>query len=77
MGTMYVYSTEDGQMLRQYDTNHTSRPSTAWKGKGGGFGGAAGPVVANEMLCVSSGHADLFGPTARKWTLGVRSEITE
>ncbi|MCU1324278.1 MAG: cytochrome oxidase Cbb3 [Acidobacteriaceae bacterium] len=65
MGMMYAYSTKDGHSLWEFDTNRAFTTVNGVEAKGGGFGGAAGPVVANGMVFVPSGYSDLFGGPLR------------
>jgi polyvinyl alcohol dehydrogenase (cytochrome) len=65
MGTIYAYSAKDGTSLWSYDTNHPFTTVNGVEAKGGGIGGASGPVVTNNMLFITSGYADLFGGTLR------------
>lgn len=65
LGIMYAYSTVDGRELWHYDTNHPFTTLNGVEAKGGGFNGAAGPVIANGMLFVPSGYSDLFGGALR------------
>jgi polyvinyl alcohol dehydrogenase (cytochrome) len=64
-GTLYAYSTKDGTSLWSYDTNSSFTTVNGIEAKGGGIGGASGPVVTGNMLFVTSGYADLFGGTLR------------
>jgi polyvinyl alcohol dehydrogenase (cytochrome) len=59
-GTMYAYSTTDGHMLWQFDTNKDFPTVNGVVAKGGSLNGA-GPVVSAGMLYVPSGYADLGG----------------
>jgi polyvinyl alcohol dehydrogenase (cytochrome) len=59
-GVMYAYSTQDGKMLWQYDTNKEFPTVNGVPAKGGSLNGA-GPVVSHGMLYVPSGYADLGG----------------
>jgi polyvinyl alcohol dehydrogenase (cytochrome) len=61
---MYAYSSSDGHVLWQYDTAHEFATVNGVEAKGGGMGGS-GPVVADGMLFVPSGYADLFGGPQR------------
>jgi polyvinyl alcohol dehydrogenase (cytochrome) len=65
MGTLYAYSAKDGTSLWSYDTNHAFTTVNGVEAKGGGIGGASGPVVTSNMLFITSGYADLFGGTLR------------
>jgi polyvinyl alcohol dehydrogenase (cytochrome) len=65
MGILYAYSAKDGTALWNYDTNHTLTTVNGVEAKGGGIGGASGPVVTGNMLYTTSGYADLFGGTLR------------
>jgi len=65
LGTMYAYSTADGRELWHYDANHPFTTTDGVEAKGGGFGGAAGPVVAGGMVFIPSGYSDLFGGQLR------------
>ena len=65
MGTIYAYSTQDGHELWHYDTNHPFTTINGVDAKGGGFSGAAGPVIVGGMLFLPSGYADLFGGPLR------------
>ncbi len=65
MGLLYAYSTIDGHAIWQYDTNRPFPTVNGVEGKGGGFGGAAGAVVADGMLFTTSGNSDLFGGPLR------------
>jgi polyvinyl alcohol dehydrogenase (cytochrome) len=64
-GTMYAFSTGDGHELWHYDANHDVTTVNGVEAKGGGFGGASGPVIAGGMVFVPSGYADLFGGPLR------------
>ena len=57
-GAMYAYSTVDGHMLWQYDTNKEFATVNGVTAKGGSLNGS-GPVVAGGLLYVPSGYADL------------------
>ncbi len=59
-GTMYAYSTADGHMLWQFDTNKDFPTVNGVAAKGGSLNGS-GPVVSGGMLFVPSGYADLGG----------------
>jgi len=59
-GTMYAYSTTDGHMLWQFDTNQDFPTVNGVAAKGGSLNGS-GPVVSGGMLYVPSGYADLGG----------------
>jgi polyvinyl alcohol dehydrogenase (cytochrome) len=59
-GTMYAYSTIDGHMLWQFDTNKDFSTVNGVAAKGGSLNGS-GPVVSGGMLYVPSGYADLGG----------------
>ncbi len=65
MGTLYAYSAKDGQSLWSYETNHPFTTVNGVEAKGGGIGGAAGPVVTGNMLFTTSGYSDLFGGPLR------------
>lgn len=61
-GTMYAYSTIDGHMLWQFDTNKEFPAVNGVAARGGSLNGA-GPIVSAGMLYVPSGYADLGGGT--------------
>lgn len=65
MGMLYAFSTTDGHALWNFDTNQVFTTVNGIEGKGGGFGGAAGAVVAEGKLFTTSGNADLFGGPLR------------
>ncbi len=65
MGDLYAFSTQDGHALWHYDTNHAFITVNGVEAKGGGFGGASGPIVAGGMVFAASGNADLFGGPLR------------
>jgi polyvinyl alcohol dehydrogenase (cytochrome) len=58
---MYAYSTTDGHMLWQFDTNKDFLTVNGVAAKGGSLNGATGPVISRGMLYVTSGYADLGG----------------
>jgi polyvinyl alcohol dehydrogenase (cytochrome) len=57
-GTMYAYSTADGRMLWQFNTNQDFATVNGVAAKGGSLNGS-GPVVSDGILYVPSGYADL------------------
>jgi polyvinyl alcohol dehydrogenase (cytochrome) len=65
MGELYAYSTKDGKELWHYDTNRDFTTVNGVEAKGGGFGGAAGPIIAGGMVLTTSGNSDLFGGPLR------------
>lgn len=60
-GAMRGYSTRDGSIIWEFDTNREFDTVNGVKAKGGSIGGAAGPVVVNGMVYVSSGYGGLAG----------------
>ncbi|QEE29429.1 PQQ-binding-like beta-propeller repeat protein [Terriglobus albidus] len=64
-GALHAYSAATGQSLWSYDTNRVFDTVNQVEAKGGGMGGASGPVVVGGMLFVTSGSADLFGGPQR------------
>ncbi len=59
-GMMYAFSTADGHLLWQFDTNKEFPTINGVAAKGGALNGS-GPVVSGGMLYVPSGYADLGG----------------
>jgi polyvinyl alcohol dehydrogenase (cytochrome) len=59
-GMMYAYSTNDGHMLWQFDTNQEFSTVNGAAARGGSLNGS-GPIVSGGMLYVPSGYADLGG----------------
>ncbi len=59
-GNMYAYSTADGHLLWQFDTNKTFSTVNGVVARGGSLNGS-GPVVSGGMLYVPSGYSDLGG----------------
>lgn len=57
-GTVYAYSTADGNALWQFDTAREFETVNGVAAKGGSIN-AAGPVVAGGMLFVPSGYSEL------------------
>jgi polyvinyl alcohol dehydrogenase (cytochrome) len=57
-GTMLAFSTEEGKLLWQYNTSREFTTVNGVPARGGTLNGA-GPVVADGMLFVPSGYADL------------------
>jgi polyvinyl alcohol dehydrogenase (cytochrome) len=64
-GALHAYSSVNGQSLWSFDTNRAFDAVNKVEAKGGGMGGASGPVAAGGMLFVTSGSADLFGGPQR------------
>jgi polyvinyl alcohol dehydrogenase (cytochrome) len=64
-GVLHAYSTLNGESLWSYDTNRVFDAVNQVETKGGGIGGASGPVAAGGMLFLTSGSADLFGGPQR------------
>jgi polyvinyl alcohol dehydrogenase (cytochrome) len=59
-GMMYAYSTANGHMLWQFDTNKDFATVNGVAAKGGSLNGS-GPAVSGGMLFIPSGYADLGG----------------
>jgi polyvinyl alcohol dehydrogenase (cytochrome) len=59
-GNMYAYSTADGHLLWQFDTNKAFSTVNGVLANGGSLNGS-GPVVSGGMLYVPSGYSDLGG----------------
>jgi polyvinyl alcohol dehydrogenase (cytochrome) len=59
-GGLRAYSTTDGKVLWQYDTNREFETVNGVKAKGGSLEGA-GPVVGGGMLYVNSGYGGFVG----------------
>ncbi len=55
-GHLRAFSTEDGRVLWDFDTDRTYQTANGIPGKGGSLDGA-GPVIAGGMLFVNSGYA--------------------
>ena len=60
-GTMRAYSTEDGEVLWEFQTNRAFSTVNGVAGYGGGFGGAGASVV-DGMVFLGSGYAILNAP---------------
>jgi polyvinyl alcohol dehydrogenase (cytochrome) len=54
-GALRAFSTADGSLVWEFDTNHEFRTLNGVKAKGGSMSGPA-PVVAGGMLYISSGY---------------------
>jgi polyvinyl alcohol dehydrogenase (cytochrome) len=54
-GAVRAYSTRDGSLIWEYDTNHEFQTLNGVRGRGGSMNGPA-PVVAGGMLYVGSGY---------------------
>jgi polyvinyl alcohol dehydrogenase (cytochrome) len=59
-GGLRAYSTEDGTLLWEYDTNHEFSTVNGVQAKGATID-AGGAVVANGMLYVNSGYNGIVG----------------
>jgi polyvinyl alcohol dehydrogenase (cytochrome) len=59
-GTLRAYSTKDGTILWEYDTNRTFDTVNGLAAKGASMQGP-GPVVVNGMVYVSSGYGAFGG----------------
>jgi polyvinyl alcohol dehydrogenase (cytochrome) len=59
-GGLRAYSTTDGSVLWQFDTNRSFQTVNGVKANGGTMDGP-GPVVAGGMLYVNSGYGGFFG----------------
>lgn len=59
-GGLRAYSTKDGKILWQFDTNRDFDTVNGVKAKGGGMDGP-GPVVVGRMLFVNSGYGGVVG----------------
>jgi len=59
-GGLRAYSTTDGSIVWQFDTNREFETVNGVKANGGAMDGA-GPVVAGGMLYVTSGYVSLIG----------------
>jgi polyvinyl alcohol dehydrogenase (cytochrome) len=59
-GGLRAYSTKDGRILWQFDTNREFETVNGVQAKGGGMDGP-GPVVVGRMLFVNSGYGGVVG----------------
>jgi polyvinyl alcohol dehydrogenase (cytochrome) len=59
-GILRALSTDDGKVLWQFNTAQDFKTVNGVAAKGGSMGGP-GPVVANGMLFVGSGYANVGG----------------
>jgi polyvinyl alcohol dehydrogenase (cytochrome) len=59
-GGMRAYSTEDGTVVWQFDTNREFETVNGVEARGGGMD-AAGPIVAGGMLFFNSGYGGFIG----------------
>ena len=59
-GGLRAYSTSDGKIIWQFDTNRAFDTVNGVKANGGGMDGP-GPIVAGGMLFVNSGYGGLVG----------------
>ena len=59
-GGLRAYSTVDGKIIWQFDTNREFQTVNGVKANGGGMDGP-GPIVAGGMLFVNSGYGGLVG----------------
>lgn len=59
-GGLRAYSTEDGKILWQFDTNREFQTVNGVPANGGGMDGP-GPIVVDGMLFVNSGYGGLIG----------------
>jgi polyvinyl alcohol dehydrogenase (cytochrome) len=55
-GVLRAYDADSGDLLWSYDTVRSFDALGGYEGRGGSFGGAAGPVLADGMLYVTSGY---------------------
>ncbi len=61
-GAIRGYSTRDGSVIWEFDTNREFDTVNGVKAKGASIGGAAGPTIVDGMVYVSSGYG---GPAGR------------
>ena len=59
-GGIRAYSTKDGSVLWEFDTNRSFDTVNGVKGNGGSIDGP-GPIVVDGMLYVTSGNGGLVG----------------
>ncbi len=64
-GVLHAYATADGRSLWSFNTSQSFETVNQVEAKGGGMGGASGPVIVGGMLFVTSGSSDLFGGPQR------------
>ena len=55
-GVLRAYDADSGDLLWSFDTVRSFEALGGYEGRGGSFGGAAGPVFADGMLYVNSGY---------------------